>query len=98
MRRGRGALPEALALALPADPAEIPEFLRHVWAFDHAADYGGGPPPRRIYSQRAERGRVEKQAASLEEFLESLQLEVRIAPMSPRNCPAWRNSHSAPAR
>src|SRR5579863_2869632 len=28
--------PEVLALALPADPVEIPVFLRHVWAFDRA--------------------------------------------------------------
>ena len=32
----QAALPEVLALPLPADPAQIPAFLQHVWAFDRA--------------------------------------------------------------
>jgi FkbH-like protein len=79
--------PEALALALPADPAEIPEFLRHVWAFDHAKITEEDRRRAESYSQRAERGRMEKQAASLEEFLASLQLEVRIRAISPQQLP-----------
>jgi FkbH-like protein len=77
----QAAAPEVLALPLPADPAEIPEFLRHVWAFDRARvtaeDRGRG----RMYRQRSERTRAERAAPSLEAFLESLQLEVTIAPM-----------------
>jgi FkbH-like protein len=73
--------PEALALALPARCEEIPEFLRHVWAFDRA---GATEEDRRrpeVYAQRAERARAARGAASLEEFLATLGLEIRIAPL-----------------
>ena len=75
--------PEALALALPARCEEIPEFLRHVWAFDRA---GATEEDRRrpeVYAQRAERSRAARGAASLEEFLATLGLEIRIAPLEP---------------
>jgi FkbH-like protein len=77
----QAGVPEVLTLPLPADAAEIPEFLRHVWAFDRPRvteeDRGRG----QAYRQRAERARAERAAPSLEGFLESLQLEVAIAPM-----------------
>jgi FkbH-like protein len=74
------AHPEVLGLALPADPGEIPMFLRHVWAFDHLRVTEADEARSRLYSQQFERNRARKQAASLEEFLASLQLEVQIAP------------------
>ena len=75
--------PQALALALPARAQEIPEFLRHVWAFDRArvTEEDRRRPER--YVQRAERVRAQRGAASLEAFLASLQLEVTIAAMEP---------------
>ena len=79
--------PEVLTLTLPADPAEIPEFLRHVWAFDHLRVTEEDRHRTELYAQQVERGRAEKQAGSLSEFLASLQLEVRIAPMTPEQLP-----------
>ncbi len=73
--------PEVLALALPADPAAIPEFLRHVWAFDRARVTDEDRRRAELYQQRAERVRAERSAANLEEFLASLRLEIEIAPM-----------------
>jgi FkbH-like protein len=75
--------PEVLALPLPADHAEIPEFLRHVWAFDRARVTEEDRRRAELYRQKAERARAERSAGSLEEFLASLQLEVTIAPMQP---------------
>jgi FkbH-like protein len=72
--------PEVLGLALPAEADEIPVFLRHVWAFDHLRPTDVDQARTLLYRQQFERGRARKQAASLEEFLASLQLEVRIAP------------------
>ncbi len=79
--------PEVVVLPLPADAAEIPEFLRHVWAFDRARVTEEDRRRPELYAQRAERVRAEKSAASLEEFLASLRLEVVIAPMRPEQSP-----------
>jgi FkbH-like protein len=75
--------PEALVLALPPSRDEIPDFLRHVWAFDRARVTEEDRRRPELYAQRAERTRAERAAANLEEFLASLQLEIRIAPMEP---------------
>ncbi len=75
--------PQALALALPARPAEIPDFLSHVWAFDRARITEEDRRRGEMYVQRAERTRAERSSASLEDFLASLELDVRIAPMEP---------------
>ncbi len=72
--------PQVLGLALPPDPDEIPTFLRHVWAFDHLQVTEEDRARSVLYGQEAERRRAWNQAASLEEFLASLRLEVRIAP------------------
>lgn len=79
--------PEVLALALPPDPREIPAFLRNVWAFDHLRITAEDRQRNDLYAQRVQRGRAEKQASSLGEFLASLELDVRIAPMSPDQLP-----------
>jgi FkbH-like protein len=75
--------PEVLALALPPRAEEIPEFLRHVWAFDRARVTEEDRRRAELYAQRAERTRAERSAGSLEEFLASLELEIGIAPMKP---------------
>jgi FkbH-like protein len=79
----RAGAPAALALALPARPAEIPEFLRHVWAFDRARVTDEDRKRPGLYAQRVARAAAERSAASLEEFLASLKLEVKIAPLAP---------------
>lgn len=73
--------PQVLALLLPARAAEIPDFLAHVWAFDRARVTEEDRRRGNMYAQRAERARAAGTSASLEEFLASLELEVKIAPM-----------------
>ncbi len=73
--------PEVAALALPADAMEIPRFLQHVWAFDRTNVTEEDRRRNAMYAERLERARAEREASSLEEFLASLQLEVRITPM-----------------
>jgi FkbH-like protein len=75
--------PGVLALALPHDAQEIPEFLRHIWAFDQARVTEEDRRRPELYTQRAARAHAERAAPSLEAFLASLQLEVAIAPMEP---------------
>ncbi len=84
-REVEAAYPQVLSLALPANDAEIPEFLRHMWAFDRLRVTEEDRARPAMYLQEQERQRAENQAASLEDFLRNLQLEVRIAPMSPKD-------------
>jgi FkbH-like protein len=79
--------PEVLTLPLPADPEEIPAFLNHVWAFDRVVVTEEDKQRSALYAQRLERARLEKQAKSLEEFIRSLQLQVRIAEAAPETLP-----------
>ncbi len=75
--------PQALALLLPARAEEIPAFLAHVWAFDRARLTLEDRRRGEVYAQRAERARAARTSSSLEDFLASLELEVKIAPMEP---------------
>jgi FkbH-like protein len=84
-REMEAAYPQVLSLALPQREEEIPEFLRHVWAFDRLRVTEEDRARPAMYAQAMERQRAEKQAASLEDFLQNLQLEVRIAPMPPKD-------------
>ena len=74
-------VPEVLALPLPARAGDIPEFLRHVWAFDRTRITEEDRLRPELYAQRAARARAERTAPSLEGFLASLELEVAIAPL-----------------
>ena len=75
--------PEVLALALPPRPEQIPEFLQHVWAFDRARVTEEDRRRTEFYAQHAERLRAERSSPNLEEFLASLELDIRIGSMEP---------------
>jgi FkbH-like protein len=79
----RASAPGVLSLALPSRAADIPPFLRHVWAFDraHVTDEDRRRPE--LYAQRAARAEAERSSTNLAEFLASLNLQVQIAPMTP---------------
>ena len=79
--------PEVTTLPLPAGPEEMPAFLAHVWAFDHPRITEEDRRRTEMYAQRLERGRAERQAASLGEFLASLDLRVEVAPLEPEDLP-----------
>lgn len=75
--------PEVLTLQLPASPEDIPRFLNHVWAFDHLKVTEEDKKRTAHYQQNAQREKLLSEAATLESFLESLNLEIQIAPMEP---------------
>jgi FkbH-like protein len=82
-REAQAGAPAVLALPLPARAAEIPDFLRHVWAFDRARVTNEDLRRAGMYTERAERARAERSAGSLQEFLDSLELEITLAPLAP---------------
>jgi FkbH-like protein len=76
-----------LALPLPAQAEEIPDFLAHVWAFDRPRVTAEDLCRAEQYAQNAARAEAAQAAGSIEEFLASLDLEVRIEPMKPDQIP-----------
>ncbi len=79
--------PEVLTLQLPRHPEEIHPFLRHVWAFDRLRVTEEDKLRVATYTQRAERARLERQAKTLGEFIESLRLQVDISDLTPAQLP-----------
>jgi FkbH-like protein len=79
--------PEVLALALPPNASEFAPFLDHVWAFDRWSTTAEDRSRAAMYAQEAVRNRAERQSTNLAEFLASLNLEVRIAPMTADQLP-----------
>lgn len=75
----RAALPQVLSLQLPSEDADIPEFLRHVWAFDRLKLTDEDRQRTLMYRQNAERNRFEQQTSNIGAFLAGLQLTIDIA-------------------
>lgn len=76
------ALPQVLTLALPEKIEHTSEFLKHVWAFDHPVVTEEDRNRNVYYSQQQEFGAEVRRAASLEDFMASLDLRVSIQPMA----------------
>ena len=82
-----GSLPEVLTLALPEDIDRTPEFLKHVWAFDHPVVTEEDRNRNVYYAQQQEFGAEVRRAASLEDFMASLDLRVSIRPLAESKLP-----------
>ena len=75
--------PGVLALQLPARAEDIPDFLRHVWAFDRPEATEEDRQRTRLYRQHAERQELRRSALTFESFLAGLGLEIHISPAGP---------------
>ena len=75
--------PEALALVLPQNASGIPDFLQHVWAFDHLTVTDEDRHRNAYYSQASEFGHELRKIANLEHFLETLELRVSLEGLAP---------------
>ncbi len=74
----RAGCPEVLTLRLPID-GDIEGFLEHVWAFDRLRVTSEDQRRTAMYKQEAERARFQKEAPTIEEFLDGLELRITIA-------------------
>lgn len=77
------SLPDVLTLALPVDIGSSSHYLHHVWAFDHPSVTEEDRKRNAFYAQAAEFGNEARRARSFADFLESLDLRVRIARARP---------------
>ncbi|MBC8094570.1 MAG: HAD-IIIC family phosphatase, partial [Akkermansiaceae bacterium] len=75
--------PGALALQLPEDPEQFPEFLKHAWIFDHQTVTAEDLKRTDFYRQERERVQAHTEALSMSEFVTQLDLKVVIAELSP---------------
>lgn len=72
--------PSVLALQFPRDPAEVPRFLEHNWAFDRNRVNGSAKPRSEQYRANQQRKAALETAPSIQEFLSSLNLVVSVKP------------------
>lgn len=83
----RAHCPEALVLQLPADPENLPQFLDHVWAFDHFGATAEDRTRTQMQQENTAREQYRGQTATLKEFIDGLRLQVTIAPPAPDELP-----------
>ena len=81
------SLPQVLSLTLPQHMPAIPHFLSHIWAFDHVVVTEEDRHRNVYYARAQEFGRDLQKAESAEHFLDTLDLEVRVEPLTPERLP-----------
>nr|MBA2748091.1 hypothetical protein [Tatlockia sp.] len=69
---------------LPTKVEEIPRFLQHIWAFDRLKVTTEDKKRTSLYKENIQRDRLLKESPTLENFLEGLGLQIKIAPPSPQ--------------
>lgn len=75
--------PEVLVLQLPDSDDRIPQFLDHVWAFDHLQVTEESKQRTQLYQQNRDRQNLREKTLTFSDFLASLELKVNISPMTP---------------
>ena len=73
--------PQALVLQLPPDAARIPQVLRHFWAFDQGSRTQEDASRTALYQAQSRREDLRQSAATLEDFLARLELQIAITPL-----------------
>ncbi len=83
----RAGCPEVMTAELPADPAQVPRFLRHFWALDRAQRTAEDGQRTALYQEERRRDEARRGAPDLESFLDSLGLSVAVAPLTVASLP-----------
>jgi FkbH-like protein len=76
------AIPDVLTIALPENIEDTPRLLHHVWAFDHPVITEEDRQRNTYYAQAQEFTTQSRRAASLEDFMATLDLRLTIAELS----------------
>ncbi len=75
----RANCPQVLTLQLPKDPAQIPQFLAHVWAFDSLRVTGVDRQRTALYRQQQQREQLRTDSLTYADFLAELDLTVKFS-------------------
>ena len=79
--------PEVLTFLLPQDLSHLPHLLQHFWAFDHLRVTAEDKQRTVLYEQELQRQSFQKASSTLKDFLEGLDLRVRITPVEEAQLP-----------
>ena len=79
--------PEVLALQLPEDCSSIPHWLKHLWIFDHAKLTAEDRNRAVQYEQNRMREQLMAESMSMSDFIERLNLQIRIEEAQPGQIP-----------
>ena len=79
--------PEVLSIPLPANLEDLPDFLAHIWAFDHPSVTEEDRRRAETIARSLEFARAAQSAASLEDFIASLNLRVDLQPLVAERLP-----------
>lgn len=72
--------PGVLTLQLPADPADIPRWLKHLWVFDKLKVTAEDRNRTAMYHQNRRREQLMAESLSMAEFIAGLRLQIKIGP------------------
>jgi FkbH-like protein len=78
--------PGVLSLQLPPRAADIPRFLKHVWAFDQLQTTEEDRRRTTLYRQHSARARFRRESLSMEDFWAGLDLQIRVSEATPEEC------------
>ncbi len=78
-------LPEVLSITLPADDTDYESFLQHIWAFDYFHVTEEDTRRNELYKVEKERRGEADNFNTVTEFLNSLNIQVNILPLSEIN-------------
>lgn len=75
--------PGVLSLQLPAETESIPNFLKHVWAFDRTEITVEDKNRTALYQQNLERERYRQESLTLADFFADLDLQIQVSKSTP---------------
>lgn len=76
------ALPQVLCVRVPAEPALMPAYFAHHWAFDTLTVTDEDRRRTRMYQENRDRQAVQATTATFEDFLAKLEVKVDLAPVA----------------
>ena len=85
--RVRTEMPEVNVIELPDDPMRYAQTLREIPAFERLVLSAEDRERGRYYVEQRQRGELERNAASLEDFYRSLDQEAEIGPVTQETLP-----------
>lgn len=79
--------PEVLSLALPKDSNSLSDFLNHIWALDHFQITEEDTQRNTMYKAEKKRKSEQVNHVSLNEFLQSLNIEINLRSIKQEDLP-----------
>lgn len=83
----RANCPEVTTLQWPADAAAATALYEHAWIFDHFSVTEEDKKRSKMYQANVERERVRSSSNDFNSFLDSLQLDIDVAPVNAETMP-----------